>query len=91
MNREHNTQQKDMPYDDYLIAWVRRNFDLPQLAKQAGMHVQEISAQCTRFHADLESLESFASGVEERKLDHCLDMLRKAGYDEAADFLQGVG
>lgn len=86
MSGDHNMFQKGMPYDDYLIAWVRRNFDLPQLAKQAGMHVQEIS-----FHADLESLESFASGVEERKLDHCLDMLRKAGYDEAADFLQGVG
>ena len=91
MSGDHNMFQKDMPYDDYLIAWVRRNFDLPQLAKQAGMHIQEIKPQCTRFHADLESLESFASGVEERKLDHCLDMLRKAGYDEAADFLQGVG
>jgi len=91
MSGDHNMFQKGMPYDDYLIAWVRRNFDLPQLAKQAGMHVQEIKPQCTRFHADLESLESFASGVEERKLDHCLDMLRKAGYDEAADFLQGVG
>ena len=90
MNREHNMQQ-DMPSDDYLIAWMRRNFDLPQLARQAGMHVQEISAQCIRFHADLESLESFASDIEERKLDHCLDMLRKAGYTEAADFLQGVG
>ena len=90
MNREHNMQQ-DMPSDDYLIAWMRRNFDLPQLAKQAGMHVQEIKPQCTRFHADLESLESFASDIEERKLDHCLDMLRKAGYTEAADFLQGVG
>jgi len=54
-------------------------------------HDQEIKPQCTRFHADLESLESFASGVEERKLDHCLDMLRKAGYNEAADYLQGVG
>lgn len=82
---------KGMPSDDYLIAWMRRNFDLPQLARQAGMHVQEISAQCIRFHADLESLESFASDIEERKLDHCLDMLRKAGYTEAADFLQGVG
>ena len=90
MNREHNMQQ-DMPSDDYLIAWMRRNFDLPQLARQAGMHVQEISAQCIRFHADLESLESFASDIEERKLDHCLDMLRKAGYTEAADYLQGVG
>ena len=91
MSGDHNMHQKDMPFDDYLIAWVRRNFDLPQLAKQAGMHVQEIKPQCTRFHADLESLESFASSVEERKLDHCLDMLRKAGYDEAADHLQGVG
>jgi DNA repair ATPase RecN len=87
----NHTQQKDLSFDDYLIAWVRRSFDLPQLAKQAGMHVQEISARHTRFHADLESLESFASSVEERKLDHCLDMLRKAGYNEAADFLQGVG
>jgi DNA repair ATPase RecN len=91
MNREYNTQQKDMPYDDYLIAWVRRNFDLPQLARKAGMHVQEISAQHTRFHGDLESLDAFAFDIGERRLEHCLEMLRKAGYSDAADFLQGVG
>jgi hypothetical protein len=65
--------------------------DLPDLARQAGMLVQEVSAQCTRFHGDLASLDSVAFAISECKLDHCLDMLRKAGYDEAADYLQGVG
>jgi hypothetical protein len=90
MSGDHNMFQKDTSFD-HLTVWLRRSIELPDLARKAGMHVQEISAQCTRFHADLESLESFASGVEERKLDHCLDMLRKAGYNEAADYLQGVG
>jgi hypothetical protein len=65
--------------------------NLPDLARQAGMLVQEVSAQCTRFHGDLASLDSLAFAISERRLDHCLDMLRKAGYNEAADFLQGVG
>jgi len=65
--------------------------DLPDLARQAGMLVQEVSAQCTRFHGDLESLDSVAFAISECKLNHCLDMLRKAGYTEAADYLQGVG
>ena len=55
------------------------------------MRVQEVSDQCTRFHGDLASLDSLAFAIGERRLDHCLDMLRKAGYNEAADYLQGVG
>ena len=65
--------------------------NLPDLARQAGMLVQEVSAQCTRFHGDLASLDSLAFAISERRLDHCLDMLRKAGYIDAADYLQGVG
>ena len=90
MSGDHNMFQKDTSCD-YLTVWLRRSIELPDLARKAGMHVQEIGAQCTRFHGDLDSLDSFAFDIGERKLDHCLDMLRKAGYDEAADFLQGVG
>lgn len=90
MSGDHNMYQKDTSFD-HLTVWLRRNFELPDLARQAGMHVQELGAQCTRFHADLESLDSFAFDIGERRLEHCLEMLRKAGYSDAADFLQGVG
>jgi len=90
MSGDLNMFQKDTSCD-YLTVWLRRNIELPDLARQAGMHVQEVSAQCTRFHGDLESLDAFAFDIGERRLEHCLDMLRKAGYSDAADFLQGVG
>jgi len=90
MSGDLNMFQKDTSCD-YLTVWLRRSIELPDLARQAGMHVQEVSAQCTRFHGDLESLDAFAFDIGERRLEHCLDMLRKAGYSDAADFLQGVG
>lgn len=90
MSGDHNMFQKDTSFD-YLTTWLRRNFELPELARKAGMQVQEIGAQCTRFHGDLESLDAFAFDIGERRLEHCLEMLRKAGYSDAADFLQGVG
>lgn len=86
-----------LPNTDWALNTLREGLEkthvvnLPDLARQAGMHVQEISAQCTRFHGDLASLDSLAFDIGERRLDHCLDMLRKAGYNEAADYLQGVG
>jgi hypothetical protein len=90
MSGDHNMFQKDTSID-YLTVWLRRSIELPDLARKAGMHVQELGAQCTRFHGDLESLDSFAFDIGERRLEHCLEMLRKAGYSDAADFLQGVG
>lgn len=86
-----------LPSTDWALSTLREGLEstyvvnLPDLARQAGMLVQEVSAQCTRFHGDLASLDSLAFAISERRLDHCLDMLRKAGYTEAADYLQGVG
>jgi hypothetical protein len=90
MSGDHNMFQKDTSFD-HLTVWLRRSIELPDLARKAGMHVHELGAQCTRFHADLESLDAFAFDIGERRLEHCLEMLRKAGYSDAADFLQGVG
>ncbi len=107
MNREEmfvalDALEKDPNVDrlinaDWALETLREGLEkthvvnLPDLARQAGMLVQEVSAQCTRFHGDLESLDSFAFDIGERRLDHCLTMLRQAGYNEAADYLQGVG
>lgn len=60
--------------------------DLIKMTYQAGFRLKQGDEDKL-----LPFFESFAFDIGERKLDHCLDMLRKAGYNEAADYLQGVG
>lgn len=62
------------------------NPDFIAMAHQAGFRLKQGDEDKL-----LPFFESFAFDIGERKLDHCLDMLRKAGYNEAADYLQGVG
>ena len=85
MSGDHNAHQKaNSSVEPFFV-------DIPKLARGAGITISRNIQSQTRFHADLVSLDSFAFDVGERRLDHCLKVLRQAGYDDAADFLQGVG
>ena len=88
MSGDHNAHQKDKSFVDSVEPFF---VDIPKLARGAGITISKNIQSQTRFHADMASLDSFAFDVGERRLDHCLKALRQAGYDDAADFLQGVG
>ena len=88
MSGDHNANQKATSFVDSIEPFF---VDIPKLARGAGITISKNIQSQTRFHADMVSLDSFAFDVGERRLDHCLKVLRQAGYDEAADYLQGVG
>ena len=92
MSGDHSANQKATSFVDEKHGPVEPFFvDIPKLARGAGITISKNIPSQTRFHADMVSLDSFAFDVGERRLDHCLKALRQAGYDEAADYLQGVG
>jgi hypothetical protein len=92
MSGDHNAHQKAKSFVDEKHGSIEPfSFDTFKLARQAGITISKNIQSQTRFHADMVSLDSFAFDVGERRLDHCLKALRQAGYDEAADYLQGVG
>jgi hypothetical protein len=94
MSGDHNANQKDKSFVDEKLPHgpVEPFFiDIPKLARGAGITISKNIQSQTRFHADMVSLDSLAFAIGERRLDHCLNMLRQAGYNEAADYLQGVG
>ena len=92
MSGDHNAHQKAKSFVDEKHGSIEPfSFDTFKLARQAGITISKNIQSQTRFHADMVSLDSFAFDVGERRLDHCLKVLREAGYDDAADFLQGVG
>jgi hypothetical protein len=96
MSGDHNANQKAKSFYDIWKTPQKSFFEayeelLPGLAGTAGMTISKNIHSQTRFHGSLENLEAFAFIVGEDRLDHCLNVLRQAGYDEAADFLQGVG
>ena len=88
MSGDHNAYQKAKSFVDTIEPFF---VDIPKLARGAGITISKNIQSQTRFHADLVSLDSFAFIVGEDRLDHCLEVLRQAGYDDADDFLQGVG
>ena len=96
MSGDHNANQKAKSFHDIWKTPEKSFFEayekiLPRLAETAGMTISKNIHSQTRFHGSLASLEAFAFIVGEDRLDHCLEVLREAGYDDAADFLQGVG
>jgi hypothetical protein len=94
MSGDHNAYQKATSFTDEKSPQgpVEPFFvDIPKLAREAGITLSRNIHSQTRFHADLVSLDRLVFDVGERRLDHCLKVLRQAGYDDAADFLQGVG